>query len=323
LQLNWLLQNNLDAIFPGMNAPRALIFRPSAVLEAAGEDTFSFLQGQLSNDLKPRGPGKVTYGLWLSAKGKVDGDSFLIERADGSFLIVSPDCPADALRTRLEAFIIADDVVLTDVTQRWSGIAVWGERAAESAAILGVPVPEGREATIGNGVVGIASHRWGHGTIEWLFETGGDAAAEASNKLAGAGFALLTDSTAGQDRILGGGVAVPAELGPGDLPQEAGVEEIAVSFTKGCYIGQEVMARLKSMGRVRRGLIRVRGDGPPAAVPADLFANGRKVGELRSAAPLDTGGFVGRAMVTLTDLPGEFSIGSADPTARRVKRDGP
>jgi folate-binding protein YgfZ len=306
-----------------MTVPRALIFRPSAVLEATGEDTFSFLQGQLSNDLKPRGPGKMTYGLWLSAKGKVDGDSFVIEKADGNFLIVSPDCSADSLRERLNAFIIADDVVLTDVTQRWSGIAVWGERAAESAAILGVQAPERREAHIGNGVVGYASYRWGKGTIEWLFETGMELASEAREKFAAAGFSFLTDSGAEQDRILGGGVAVPSELGPGDLPQEAGVEEIAVSFTKGCFIGQEVMARLKSMGRVRRGLIRVRGDGLPPAVPADLFAGGRKVGELRSAAPIDGDGFVGRAMVTLTDLASEFSIGSADPGEPRVKRDNP
>jgi len=306
-----------------MLSSRALIFRPAAVLEASGDDTFAFLQGQLSNDLKPGGPGKVTYGLLLSAKGKVDGDSFLIEKAGGKFLIVSPLCPVDALRARLEAFIIADDVALTDVTPRWEGLAVWGERAAESAAVLGLQLPEGREAFIGNGVVGHASHRWGAGTIEWLFESDAGAASEASHQLAGVGFALMTEAAAEQERILGGGVAVPAELGPGDLPQEAGVEEIAVSFTKGCYIGQEVMARLKSMGRVRRGLIRVRGDGAPPAVPAELFAGGRKVGELRSAAPIDGGGFVGRAMVTLTDLPVDFSIGSGDPTARLVRRDNP
>lgn len=304
-----------------MTAPRAHTFRPCAVFEARGEDVFSFLQGQLSNDLKPRAHCRSTYGLWLSAKGKVDGDSFVIERPDGSFLIVSPHCAAHALRERLEAFIIADDVSLTDVTSAWTGIAVWGNGAAESAAILAARVPEGREAFIDGRVIGYASHRWGAGTIEWLFEGGGDDVTEASDKLVRAGFALVTEAGAGRERILRGGVAVPAELGPGDLPQEAGIEEIAVSFTKGCYIGQEVMARLKSMGRVRRGLTRVHGDGGPPAVPAELFADGRKVGELRSAAPLDGGGFVGRAMVTLTDLPAEFSIGRADPGAPKVTRD--
>lgn len=304
-----------------MTPPRSVIFRPSAVLDATGEDVFPFLQGQLSNDLKPRSPGKVTYGLWLNAKGKVEGDSFVIERDAGSSLIVSPHCPATDLRGRLESFVVADDVTFTDMTPRWSGIAVWGEGASESAALLGVEVPVGRTAHLGNGFIGFASHRWGAGTIEWLFEAGGETASEAREKFAAAGFSLLTDSGAEQDRILSGGVAVPAELGPGDLPQEAGIEEIAVSFTKGCFIGQEVMARLKSMGRVRRGLIRIRGDGAPPVVPTELFAGGRKVGELRSAAPLEAGGFVGRAMVTLTDRPAEFTMGSASPDAPRVTRD--
>ncbi|HEY5552585.1 MAG TPA: hypothetical protein VIK52_11900 [Opitutaceae bacterium] len=306
-----------------MPAPRSLIFRPSAVFEAAGEDVFPFLQGQLSNDLNPRGPGKLTYGLWLNAKGKVDADSFLIEKAGAGFLIMSPHCMADALRQRLESFIIADDVVLTDVTPRWSGIAVWGEGAAESAAILGAETPAGPKAHVGDGFVGLASHRWGAGTIEWLFEAGEEAASDARDKFAAAGFSLFADAGAEQERILRGGVAVPAELGPGDLPQEAGIEDIAVSFTKGCYIGQEVMARLKSMGRVRRGLVRVRGEGASPAVPTELFVGKRKVGELRSAAPLESGGFVGRAMVTLTDLPSEFSLGSAGPDAPKVMRDDP
>ena len=121
------------------------------------------------------------------------------------------------------------------------------------------------------------------------------------------------------ERITRGGISVPRELGPGDLPQEAGFDEFAVSFTKGCYIGQEVMARLKSMGRVRRGLIRVSGEGAAPDVPAELFAGERRVGELRSSAPLESGGFVGRAMVTLTDLPDDLTVGIG-PDAPKVTR---
>ncbi len=62
--------------------------------------------------------------------------------------------------------------------------------------------------------------------------------------------------------------AVPRDIGPDDLPNEGGLEKIAISYTKGCYLGQEVMARLKSMGQVRRQLLRVTGTGAPPAVPA-------------------------------------------------------
>ena len=304
-----------------MTAPRALVFRPSAVLEASGEDAFAFLQGQLSNDLKPRSPGNVTYGLFLGAKGKVDADAFVLERAEGKFLIVSPHCQATDLRKRLESFVIADDVTLSDATPRWTGIAVWGAGSEASAALLGAQVPAKRRSHDSREILGFRTHRFGADTIEWLFRSDEEGVGDASDKLVAAGFALSTEAGAEQERILRGGVAVPAELGPGDLPQEAGVEEIAVSFNKGCFIGQEVMARLKSMGRVRRGLIRVRGEGKRPEVPAPLFAGERRIGELRSAAPRESGGFVGRAMVTLTDLPSQFTLGSADADAPNVMRD--
>jgi folate-binding protein YgfZ len=304
-----------------MTAPRALVFRPSAVLSVSGEDAFSFLQGQLSNDLNPRASGNVTYGLFLGAKGKVDGDAFVLERAEGMFLIVSPHCQATDLRKRLESFVVADDVTFTDATPRWTGIAVWGAGAEASAALLGAETPSMRRSHDSKEILGFCTHRFGADTIEWLFRSDEDGVSDASEKLVAAGFSLFTETGAEQERILRGGVAVPSELGPGDLPQEAGIEEIAVSFNKGCFIGQEVMARLKSMGRVRRGLIRVRGEGKRPEIPASLFVGERKVGELRSAAPRESGGFIGRAMVTLTDLPYEFTLGSAAADAPKVTRD--
>ncbi|MEX2043913.1 MAG: tRNA-modifying protein YgfZ, partial [Opitutus sp.] len=106
--------------------------------------------------------------------------------------------------------------------------------------------------------------------------------------------------------------AVPVDVGPGDLPGEAGLEADAISYTKGCYLGQEVMARLRSMGQVRRRLLRVRGpagDVPPA-LPAQLFAGGRSVGELRSIAR-DAEGFIGWAMLTLMHVPAGARLGFA------------
>jgi folate-binding protein YgfZ len=101
--------------------------------------------------------------------------------------------------------------------------------------------------------------------------------------------------------------AVPADLGPGDLPNEGGLEATALSYTKGCYLGQEVMARLKSMGQVRRHLLRVRGTGAVPSLPSPLFHGERRVGELRSAAE-DAEGFVGLALVSLMNLPADAAL---------------
>jgi hypothetical protein len=95
--------------------------------------------------------------------------------------------------------------------------------------------------------------------------------------------------------------AIPAEFGPGDLPQEAGLETVAISFTKGCYLGQEVMARLQAMGQVRRRLVRVAGLGLAPAAGVELLQAGRRVGELRAAEHYGTG-WLGLAMVNLLGL---------------------
>jgi folate-binding Fe-S cluster repair protein YgfZ len=93
------------------------------------------------------------------------------------------------------------------------------------------------------------------------------------------------------------------------LPHEGGLEADALSFTKGCYLGQEVMARLNTMGQVRRRLVRVAiADGTLPILPAPIFLAGRQVGELRSAAPDGAGGFIGLAMVSLLHVTADAEL---------------
>ena len=94
--------------------------------------------------------------------------------------------------------------------------------------------------------------------------------------------------------------AVRTEVGPADLPGEGDLEAEAISYTKGCYLGQEVMARLKSMGQVRRRLLRVAATGAvPEKLPVTLWVAERAVGEVRSAVSDGAGGWTGLAMLTL------------------------
>ncbi len=102
-----------------------------------------------------------------------------------------------------------------------------------------------------------------------------------------------------RQRILAGIPAIPRDIGAGDLAAEGGLDETAISFTKGCYLGQEVVARLKSMGRVRRRLMSVEAmEGAVPPVPAPLHVEERQVGELRSTASCGSG-WVGLAMMNL------------------------
>jgi tRNA-modifying protein YgfZ len=119
-------------------------------------------------------------------------------------------------------------------------------------------------------------------------------------------------------RIAAGIPAVSVDVGPSDLPNEAGLEADAISFTKGCYLGQEVMARLKSMGQVRRRLLRVRGErGDFPALPAALYLGARQVGELRSAVWVDED-FIGLAMLSLLHVPAAAALAFAPGEAPRL-----
>jgi folate-binding protein YgfZ len=111
-------------------------------------------------------------------------------------------------------------------------------------------------------------------------------------------------------RITDGIPSVPRDLGHGDLPNEGNLEEDAISYTKGCYLGQEVMARLKNLGRVRRRLFVVRGTGNPPGARTPLFQRDRKVGEIRSVASQGDG-FVAMAMLALLDLDEATGLGLA------------
>lgn len=141
------------------------------------------------------------------------------------------------------------------------------------------------------------------GGVEWVFP-------EASMSSARARFGDARELGHGEIetmRICDAIPAVPIDIGPSDLPNEGGLEAEAISFTKGCYLGQEVMARLKSMGKVRRRLLRVRGglDANAAwpTAPTAVLAGAKQIGELRSVARDENGrGWIGFAMLSLMNL---------------------
>ena len=253
-------------------------YQPAAVLRVSGEDALSFLQGQFTQELKTVGVGGAAYGLWLNQKGRVLADSFVSRAAEGVWWVISYFSPAVVIRERLESYLIADDVVIEDETEAWEGVVVAGEGAGEWVAKAAGLTWRGRRAE--------------DVTWEWLRPKGAE--------LAVGEFEEVSAGELERWRIEAGIPAVPRDVGPEDLPNEAGLEDVAISYTKGCYLGQEVMARLKAMGRVRRRLLRVRGavGVEMPVVPVELFFGDKRVGQVRSAVKMGEG-WRGLAMVML------------------------
>lgn len=243
-----------------------------------GGDAATFLQGQFSQDLRGLAAGQGVYGLWLTVKGKVLADSFVIRSThEGEYWVLSYAVAAEVIRARLEAFIIADDVTVEPAEAEPLALTIVGD--APPVAPDGVWVLPSRRI---------------RGAVEWVFEP----AAEAAVTQVLAGWPEIELSVIDSARIRSGLPAVPRDIGPEELPQEGGLEVDAVSFNKGCYLGQEVMARLHSMGRVRRRLLRVRGEGALPACGQALFDGERRVGEIRSAT-VEGDGFLALALLTL------------------------
>jgi folate-binding protein YgfZ len=255
----------------------------SAALRVWGPDANSYLQGQFTQDLRLKN-GESAYGLWLDLKGKVLADSQVLKQGENDYLIVSFSCRADDLRARLESYLIADEVELEDQTSVWAGILLWGSGVGEL-------VPPA-------GVVALPSRRAGAGSRQWLVPAGSLDSVRATLT----GRADRADrAVAEHERLQAATPAVPVDIGPRDLPNEGNLEDVAISYTKGCYLGQEVMARLKNLGQVRRRLHLVRGSGSAPAVGTALFQGERKVGETRSAAA-EGDGFLAMAMISLVNL---------------------
>jgi tRNA-modifying protein YgfZ len=286
---------------------RIFRWRPACWLRVSGSDASSFLQGQFTNDLRLLESATSVYGLWLTLKGKVLADSFVLRgNATDEFWIGSYFSPAATIHERLESHVIADDVEVADETAAWAGTSLLGDFPApptmgQSSASFQFP---GRRDQGPN--------------REWVYRVADGEPSEISAW----GGSAVDDQEMARRRIAAGIPAVPIDLGLGDLPNEAGLEAEAISYTKGCYLGQEVMARLKSMGQVRRRLCRVRGEGGRwPALPAPIFVAARQVGELRSAAGDGATGWIGLAMVTLMHVSPDahlsFAAGSS-PALRLI-----
>ncbi len=274
----------------------------SAVLRARGPDANSYLQGQFTQDLKRAERGPI-YGLWLDQKGKVLADSHIIRLADNDFLIVSFSGPAASLLARLEAYLIADEVELHDESAEWANFLLWGE------AWPGLVLPAGVQV--------YPSRRAGPEARELLVPV---AHAREVAALLGERASVASRTAAELARLHAAIPSVPADIGPRDLPAEGALDEVAISFTKGCYLGQEVIARLKNLGQVRRALHVIAGAGAPPAPGTVLFQGGRKAGEVRSGAP-EGGGFVALAMLSLVNLDPAAPLGLApDDAALRILR---
>jgi tRNA-modifying protein YgfZ len=204
-----------------------------AKIRVTGADRVRFLNGQLTNDLKEAKPGQTIYACVLTAKGKLCGDLFVTSVED-AFLLDYHPALRETLSARLEKYAIADDVEFSDQTDEFN--------------LFHTLAPKLSEGILPEGIVS-RSDRFGLEGYDLLVPTTLENIVPELLKepvLPAAEFETF--------RIERGIPEWGHELNEDVIPNEAGLDQRAVSYTKGCYVGQEVISRLKSLGHVNRKL---------------------------------------------------------------------
>lgn len=277
---------------------------PAAWLEVTGEDAFSFLQSQFTQDL--RGPeDRAAYGLWLDHRGRLQGDSFALRLGAGSWGLLSYTTAAASLQERLEKNLVADDVAVRDRTGEVTLLTLIADRLGTVAEALLLPLPEPGRRVIHNGAVLLHGRR-GVSALELVIPP--SHIPTLVKQVEAIGLKPLSSELLTHLRVQAGLPSVPAEVGPGETPHEAGLAPEAVSFTKGCFTGQEVVARMEHKARALKGLRKIVLEHPlpDAVLPVSILADNQPAGELRALSPLD--GRTGLALLKLKALGATSSL---------------
>jgi folate-binding protein YgfZ len=280
----------------------ALLFRlPSrGVITVRGDDRQRWLDGMLSCNVKRLTPGAGAHGLLLTPQGRIVAELHVLHRGDALWLEAEASA-IEGVIARLEKYVIADDVALADATPQWARLALEGDGAVATFAACGGEAPahaHGVATAPLAGAEAIAA-RFGftHAEALQLFvpRASEDAAVRA---LCAAGAALASEDEFELRRIEAGTPWQGKELDESVLPAEARLDGIAVAADKGCYTGQEVVARMRSRGRFSHSLVGLRfaGDALPAPQSAILGERG-EVGSVTSAARSPRFGAIGLGFV--------------------------
>lgn len=262
-----------------------------AVLGVGGADRAGFLHGLLTNDVRALAPGGGCYSAWLTPQGRMITDLHVLVAEDRILLDVPAELASDLLQ-RLDRNVFAEDVQLTDLSRAVVPVGVHGPSAAAilervlggATGLATWPPYRHASGTFANGPVRVAriDQLGGPGYSVYL-----DVALESPLRagLAGAGAAAADGGAIEAARIEAGYPVFGVDMTNDTIPLEAGIEDRAISFTKGCYVGQEVIVRVlhRGHGRVARRLVGLRLD---AGVTrgARIVADGREVGVVTSAA---------------------------------------
>jgi folate-binding protein YgfZ len=254
------------------------------VLAVSGDDRAAFLQGQLTQDVASVRPDSTVIAGWADAKGRLLFAGHLFSTHTGTedvLALLVPAELADALLKRLQMYVLRAKAHLKLLDQAIVGL-LGAPVSAGSGQSVRIQGNDGRHLLLGPLADAARSSTTARPRSDWQ----------------------LADVRAGIPTIVS---ATTGEF----VPQMVNLDLLGgISFTKGCYTGQEIVARMKYLGRVKRRMLRFSAVGLPPMAGAPLYAERGTMGQIVNSAPTESGSeFL--AVVVLDDLPGPFFLDEA------------
>ncbi|MDX1608719.1 MAG: folate-binding protein [Halofilum sp. (in: g-proteobacteria)] len=287
-----------------------------SLLAVTGTDAAEFLHAQLSTDVRSLAPGEARLSSYSDARGRLLAVPRLLVTGDG-FLMELPADSAEAVASQLRRYVLRARVEIEPVPADWVACGIAGPAGSDPAAPLGEPLPLGGTWV---GLDGGAHLATCEGPVPRALLFGPEAALrrawERLEDLAPAAAASwdLLDIEAGLP-------CIHAATRGHFVAQMVNLDRLgALDFRKGCYPGQEVIARTHYLGRVKRRMYPLRAERapePPAAGEPVHDAAGHAAGELVRAAPHPAGGCLALAVLRLDAIDGPLTLADGTPVTRR------
>ena len=289
----------LDGQYRALREEAGFLGRPRGVVLVKGPDATEFLQGQLTNDLDAIEADQGCYAALLDRKGHMQADMRVLRLSTGEiWLDTEPEATA-AVARHLQMYSVGREVETEEASGTWAVTSLIGPAAPEAA---GTAPPAGEHAQRhferqGVEVLAVATD------VGLDLITRAEQESELRRLLASSGAVEVSDAAAEILRVESGRPRFGREMSNATIPQEAGIDARAVSFTKGCYIGQETVARLHYRGKPNRHLRGLRLEAPVTGDEA-ITHEAREVGRIGTAVTSPAHGPIALAVIRREAGPG-------------------
>lgn len=258
-----------------------------SVLDLVGADAEAIAHTLTTNEVKSLQVGQGRETFVTDVKGKALGHGSFFRTEDGLRFIGAAG-QSERLAAHADRYIIREDCQLMIRDAEFVAVALPDSDCIGLAELCHQAHADSITTTIGSSPASVHGVRW-TGNQSCVALLAADAAESAIQSLSVSGKTELDSEAFHRDRVSFGYPWYGADLDEKNLPQEADRDDSAISFTKGCYLGQETIARLDALGQVQRKLVRWQIDGDLPAAGATLDADGKTVGRLTSIVMFDDG----------------------------------